>query len=244
MGTFGIPEDQPIENRMITKQLEAAQTRIEGFHFDARKQILAYDDVLNKQRQVVYARRQKLLIGSSEEVVEVISELGEAFPDLKETLNSKEKEFGKDKWQEMMRRLILQVTDILWVEHLEVMSYTRSSVNLRAYGQRDPLIEYRKEGLRLFREMQADALSRIAQILPNIKPEAIEKEEAELQKAQAKAQESGGSTTNGAGKPLRRVSGNIIGRNEIVRITNGTEIKEIKYKKAERLINEEGWRIV
>ena len=67
--------------------------------------------------------------------------------------------------------------DLLWVEHLEVMSYTRSSVSLRAYGQRDPLIEYRKEGTRLFKEMQDALLHRMATIIPNIQPEAIKKED-------------------------------------------------------------------
>lgn len=245
MGTFGIPEDQPIENRMLNRQLESAQTRIEGFHFDARKQVLAYDDVLNKQRHVIYAKRRKLLTGSKEEVTATIAELEETIPELKEAIVKKRAEFGEDKWLELMRRLMLQVTDIIWVEHLEVVGYARSSVNLRAYGQRDPLIEYRKEASRLFAEMQADTLHRLAEIIPNLEPAAIEKEAAELQKQQATAQELSQRNTAGGvdSSTSQRINTNTYGRNDLVTITNGTETKEMKYKKAEDMIKE-GWKIV
>ena len=244
MGTFGIPEDQPIENRMITKQLEGAQTRIEGFHFDARKQVLAYDDVLNKQRQVIYDRRRKLLIGNGDEVDTMLKEMVDAIPGSSEALDKKRAEFSLEEWTELMRRLALQVTDIIWVEHLEVMSYTRSSVNLRAYGQRDPLIEYRKEASRLFKEMQQGTLYRIAEVLPNLKPEAVEKEERELREAQKRAQESAGAGSHSGYSRVPVVKEKTYGRNDVVTITNGTETKEMKYKKAERMIAEEGWKIV
>lgn len=240
MGTFGIPEDQPIENRMLNRQLEAAQNRIEGFHFDARKQVLAYDDVLNKQRQSIYARRAKLLIGSEKEVDEMLSEVVDLMPEMAAVIDDKKREFGLEEWNDTIRRLCLQVTDIIWVEHLEVMNYTRSSVTLRAYGQRDPLIEYRKEASRLFSEMQESTLRRIAEILPNLKPEAVRREEEELKKASIKAQ-SGGIATSATGP---RSSDKSIGRNETVIITNGTETKEMKYKKAEALIASGDWKLV
>ena len=69
-----------------------------------------------------------------------------------------------------VRIVLLQTIDMYWVEHLEVMDYTRSSVNLRAYGQRDPLVEYKKEGLRLFKEMGAAMRGQIIRVLPNIVP--------------------------------------------------------------------------
>ena len=243
MGTFGIPDDQPIENRMITKQLETAQTRIEGFHFDSRKQVLAYDDVLNKQRQVIYERRRQLLTGSEDEVKTLIDELKETVPEVTEAIATKQKEFGEASWLDLMRRLMLQVTDIIWVEHLEVMNYTRSSVSLRAYGQRDPLIEYRKEGKRLFSEMQTDTLHRIAELVPNVQPEAVAKEEAQLHKEQAKAQESGGGNSTVSGDRQPRVSAKLPGRNEMVTISNGTDTKTLKYKKAEAFLAE-GWQLV
>jgi len=247
MGTFGIPEDQPIENKMLNRQLESAQTRIEGFHFDARKQVLAYDDVLNKQRQVIYEKRRKLLTGSEEEVASTIAELENSIPEISEAMAKKKAEFGEEKWLELLRRLILQVTDIIWVEHLEVISYTRSSVNLRAYGQRDPLIEYRKEASRLFNEMQTDTLHRLAEIIPNLEPAAIDKEAEELQKQQAAAQamslkQTTANATSGS-TTTQRINTVTFGRNDMVTITNGTETKEMKYKKAEDFIKE-GWKIV
>lgn len=242
MGSFGIPEDQPIENRMLNKQLEAAQTRIEGFHFDARKQVLAYDDVINKQRQVIYARRSRLLLGDEEEVNKMLSEVTDLIPEVADILEEKKAEFGEATWSEIIRKLFLQVTDIIWVEHLEVMNYTRSSVTLRAYGQRDPLIEYRKEAARLFREMQESTLRRVAEILPNIQPEAIAKEEEELKRVAKAAQATGGKSDNNKKGP--RTSDKTYGRNDLVKITNGTDVKEMKFKKAASLLDSDEWKII
>lgn len=240
MGTFGIPEDQPIENGMLTKQLESAQTRIEGFHFDSRKQVLAYDDVLNKQRLVVYARRRKLLTGEHSEVDRVILEIHEARPETEEIVASLKTRISETEWYERMRRLVLQVTDVLWVEHLEVMSYTRASVNLRAYGQRDPLIEYRKEGIRLFKEMQYDILMRVADTLPYLESEAVKKEEAELHAAQQAAQKMSVGEARVANAP--RINTETYGRNDMVTIVKDGEEQVLKYKKAEALLRE-GWQI-
>jgi preprotein translocase subunit SecA len=75
MGRFGIPEDEPIQNRIISRALESAQTKIEGFHFDARKHTLEYDDVLNYQRKIIYERRRKVLLGHGEELKNLIEEI-------------------------------------------------------------------------------------------------------------------------------------------------------------------------
>ena len=244
MGTFRIPEDQPIENKMITRQLETAQTRIEGFHFDARKQVLAYDDVLNKQRQVIYERRRKILLGDQHELDAVVRELITTHPESVQALAAKEAEYGTAMWNELLQKLVLQITDSIWVEHLEVMQYTRSSVNLRAYGQRDPLNEYRKEGKRLFGEMQATILARLAEAIPHVQPRVIEAE-AEAQKQQAaRAQEQGGNSA--ASAPTRqpqRVAENTPGRNEFVTITNGKTTETMKFKKAEPLLASGEWQL-
>lgn len=240
MGTFGIPPDQPIEMKMISKQLESAQTRIEGFHFDARKQVLAYDDILNQQRIATYARRRKLLIGDQAEVEAVLAELVALSDEAEAVVAAKRAELGDEQFMQLFQRLALQMIDTLWVEHLEVMNYTRNSVNLRAYGQRDPLVEYRTEGTRLFAEMKAAVLSRMMEVLPRMIPKIVEKEAAELQK-QAEAviagstQKSEGASTQ---KPV--VAPDEPQRNEIVTITNGTETKELKYKKATEFLSA-GW---
>ena len=251
MGRFGIPEDQPIENRMITRSLEPAQRKIEGFHFDARKQVLAYDDVLNLQRQAVYARRKELLTGSRDEVDAVRAEVVATEPSLEELLARKRAEFGNEQWYALIRRLTLQVLDLLWVEHLELMNYTRSSVNLRAYGQRDPLIEYRREGNRLFKEMQDALIGRLVELIPNVVPEAVAREEVERKHVQENARLIGGSDTSGDGEQAHSAGGRFAparaeqkpGRNDLVTVTNGAETKEMKYKKAELLIAS-GWRLV
>jgi preprotein translocase subunit SecA len=247
MGTFKIPEDQPIELGMISRTLESAQTKIEGFHFDSRKQVLAYDDVLNQQRQVIYARRRKLLESNADEISDVLSELYSAHPEAEAIISEKKKEFGDDVFTDLFRRLLLQMIDMLWVEHLEVMSFTRSSVNLRAYGQRDPLIEYRKEGLRLFKEMQGVLLDRVAEILPRVQPQEVAKEEAERKEAARAAQALAGQTASSQSKsttkqtPVQKQQQ--YSRNDVVTISKGAETQELKYKKAEELLSE-GWTIV
>ncbi|MCB9816278.1 preprotein translocase subunit SecA [Candidatus Nomurabacteria bacterium] len=244
MGTFKIPEDQPIQMKMISNTLESAQTKIEGFHFDSRKQILAYDDVLNLQRQVIYARRRRLLEADPEEVETVVRELTEAFPETVEVIEAKKAEFGEEVFMDLFRRMVLQMIDMLWVEHLEVMGYTRSSVSLRAYGQRDPLIEYRKEGNRLFKEMQEVLYVRIAEVLPRVQPQVIAKEEEQRKHEAEVAQAAAGETVES--KTRKRapvVSQKTYGRNDLVTITNGSETEEVKYKKAEPLL-QQGWGIV
>ena len=243
MGTFGIPVDQPIEMKLISKQLESAQTRIEGFHFDSRKQVLAYDDILNQQRMIAYARRHKLLEGDKAEVLAVLEEVEELDSNIASVVQAKKQEFGDTEFMSLFQRLALQMFDTLWVEHLEVMSYTRSSVNLRAYGQRDLLVEYRKEGTQLFKQMQQAVLTRIAEILPRVQPAVIEREDTEHKKqATAALLASQMDAKAASGGSSQRVSENIPGRNDLITITNGRETKQLKYKKAEELL-ENGWKI-
>ena len=244
LSSFNLPADQQIKSRMVTNSLESAQKRIEGHNFDVRKQILAYDDVINAQRKVVYERRQKLLTDSDKEVETVLNEVMDFMPDSVDAIKTKQAEFAVDKWLPLMRRLILQVIDTLWVEHLEVMEYTRSSVNLRAYGQRDPLTEYKKEGTRLFKELQDTVLARLAEAIPRLDIKIIEHEEEQLRKQQRATALSGGSETAHTAAPKNEVGKKNYGRNDLVTVTNGTDTKKMKYKKAELLIADGSWRIV
>ncbi len=174
MGRFGIPEDEPIENSMVSRALESAQTKIEGFNFDARKHVLEYDNILDKQRRAVYDRRHKILIGSLNEVEGVLFELAGEHAAATELLDKKTQEFGREPLLASMRSAILQTLDMLWVEHLESMEYLRGSVNLRAYGQRDPLTEYRKEGTRIYKDMEMLLAERVFTILDQLSPQAVE----------------------------------------------------------------------
>lgn len=213
MGRLGIPEDQPIENKIISRSLESAQTKIEGFHFDSRKHILQYDDVLNHQRKIVYARRREILVGDESKVAEKLNEILEELGNdsIKEVVEEKKIQLGKDIFFSVVRRIILQTIDMFWVDHLEAMDYLRSSVNLRAYGQRDPLVEYRKEGLRLFHEMQESINEQILRLIPNIREGIFVKnpDEQKLQAMQKNAETINQSTSqNIANTKLKKVGRN------------------------------------
>jgi len=151
---------------------------------------------------------------------------------------------GEVEFSDLFRRLVLQMVDTLWVEHLEVMNYTRSSVNLRAYGQRDPLIEYRKEGTRLFREMQYAVCARVAEVLPRLQPRVVEADEVALkQQAEAAQAAAGAGTTKVTVNRAPATATDTPGRNDLVTITNGTDTQILKYKKAKALLGQ-GWKIV
>lgn len=116
MENFNIPENMPIESGIVSRAVSQAQAKVEGFNFDARKNLLDYDDILNKQRFAVYRRRQEML-------------------------------------EKNTHPQILSVLDLFWMNHLESMEALRESVRIRAYGQHDPLIEYRRESHILYRQM-------------------------------------------------------------------------------------------
>lgn len=175
MGRFNIPEDEPIENKLITNALEKAQERIEGFNFDARKHVLEFDDVLNFQRKIIYDQRKEVLLGDREKVDSYLEKLSQTLePELKERFTTKFQSFKTQPDAiEGLRRAILQTIDTFWVDHLETMEYLRASVNLRAYGQRDPLVEYKREGLRHFKIMEANIARQLAEFLMNLSDGAV-----------------------------------------------------------------------
>ncbi len=239
MGSFKIPEDEPIESSMITKSLETAQKRIEGFNFDARKQVLAYDDVLNTQRLAIYTERRIALTGSDADVRARLDEIVATNPDLSQVLTAREAELG-EAFLPLMRRLILQVTDTFWLEHLETMEHLRRTVSLRAYGQRDPLIEYRREGLGLFNTMQTAVDAQISDALPHVRMTDEARIRAEEEKARRIILAS--SAAGSEASPATVVLGHTYGRNDEVTIRKGEEVQTLKYKKAESLLLE-GWEI-
>jgi len=242
MGTFKIPEDEPIGSSLISKSLETAQKRIEGFNFDSRKQVLAYDDVLNTQRLSVYDRRKIALLGSEEEIDTEVRALIGADDALLKEYTAKREEFGADALTKLMRRLILQVTDAHWLEQLETMDNLRRSVSLRAYGQRDPLNEYRREGLARFQAMEHSIEESVRGAIPRIRPADDARMKAEEEKARRvvlAASQAGNQA--GAGGPV--VKEDAPGRNDLVTIQKGDETREVKYKKAEPLLAE-GWIII
>jgi len=211
MTTMGLPDDEPIESGAIAKMIEGAQTKIEGFNFDIRKHVLDYDDVMNKQREVVYRKRRETLESSdvrgltlslideefekmisfhtaSEEpewgIAEISADVNELFPALdadaigkklesirddrardehekktlikeyllgeaKRMLSAKAAAIG-EVWEKIQRMLYIQSIDQLWMNHLDEIDYLRQGIGLRGYGQKDPLVEYKREAYYLF----------------------------------------------------------------------------------------------
>jgi preprotein translocase subunit SecA len=243
MSKSGLAEDQPIENKFITRTLENAQTKIEGFNFDARKHVLQYDDVLNTQRKSIYNRRRKILMGDSEaldlEMQEVIK-LGDE--KLNQIIENKKQALG-DEWYKVIRRMFIQAIDTFWVDHLEMMEYIRSSVNLRAYGQRDPLVEYKKESLTLYRNMLAGIYEQVSSLIPNLDEGAFLKAEQKLKETMQKAKIiTAGTSVDLNNKNTFESEESQYGRNDKVVIEKEGQTQELKYKKAEEFLKQ-GWKI-
>lgn len=227
IGNLGLAEDEPIQNGFIARSLEGAQEKIEGFNFDSRKNILSYDDVLSSQRVSVYKRRSSLLHNDAGYVTDLAVQVREALDDAgKESFDKIKAEMGDNDWYETLRRVAMFVIDRLWTDHLEIMDNARSSVNLRAYGQREPIVEYKREGLKLFRELDANYINQVADIMKNLEP----------------GSESGIANPTVAIVPMTRTDGTRYERNDKVIVTKDGEDKEVKYKNLDRHLIE-GWQI-
>ncbi|SMX88932.1 protein translocase subunit secA [Brevibacterium iodinum ATCC 49514] len=210
MATANVPDDVPLESKMVSRAILSAQSQIEQRNAEQRKNVLKYDDVLNRQRTVIYDERRRVLDGADledqvanfrEEVIDAyvaqattgpveewqVDELFEALgkiyspsitpDDLAEELgglgnltknrlnqeiqsdialfySQREEELGEDATRELERRVVLSVIDKRWREHLYEMDYLKNGIGLRAMAQRDPLVEYQREGFEMFTTMQ------------------------------------------------------------------------------------------
>ncbi len=206
-----VPDEQPIESKMVTNAIRSAQTQVEAQHFEIRKDVLKYDDVMNRQRLVIYGERRRVLEGEDihdqvqhfltdtvsgythaataegypeqwdldelwralqalypigMSIEEVETQAGgsrsavsreflreEVLADARAAYEGREEELGAETLRELERRVILSVLDRKWREHLYEMDYLRDGIGLRAMAQRDPLIEYQREGFDLFKAM-------------------------------------------------------------------------------------------
>ncbi len=175
MERFNFPEGEAIESKIVSNAIEAAQSKIEGFNFDARKHLLEYDDVLNKHREVFYKKRREVLEKSkilnpnntkslSAMTLEAVVRAGHS----KEEYKKKEEDLGSENMRQAEKIVWLRALDSVWVEHLENMESLRDSVGLRAYGQQDPLVEYKREAHRMFQNLLSTAESMAAQSLLSI----------------------------------------------------------------------------
>ena len=221
----GIPEDAPIESKMVSNAIRSAQTQVESQNFEMRKNVLKYDDVMNRQRQVVYGERRMVLEGAdikdqvatfvddtltayvsmatsqgysedwdletlwnalktiypiSFSIEELISRVGSrsgldaqflaaaVVEDCKAAYAKREESLGSEVMRELERKVLLSVLDRKWREHLYEMDYLQEGIGLRAMAQRDPLVEYQREGFDLFSAMMDAIKEEIAGFLFNI----------------------------------------------------------------------------
>ena len=286
MESLGLPEDQPIQNRIISKTIESAQNKIEGFNFDIRKHVLDYDDVMNKQREVIYKKRKVILEATdvSLEIKEIIEKmigktvervLGEEenqwnFDELlKETrvffpieeknkeeweriyqerlatdekrdkimeaiireaenfYAGKEREIGSANLRNIEKSLYLQIIDINWMNHLDEIDYLREGIGLRGYGQRDPLVEYKREAFNMFGVLMENINLAVAQNIFRvnvISPNASEEKSMSYHGGEENLQFSGSRGEEEKQKPI--INRDKVGRNDPCPCGSG-----LKYKK-------------
>jgi preprotein translocase subunit SecA len=214
MTRLGMEEGQPLESRMVTKAIETAQSKVEAYHFDIRKHVVEYDDVMNTQRDVIYAERDKVLSGESleETVLEMVEEELEAMgrqhleaapPDLEgfrtavetivplgdalasedavtaqaeeliervidlanERYDQLEEQHGEQMQRLIERAILLRTIDLLWVQHLTAMDEMRQGIGLRAYGQSNPLVAYKREAHDMWEQLLENIRGMVARQL-------------------------------------------------------------------------------
>jgi preprotein translocase subunit SecA len=176
MERLGIEEDVPIEHGLISRAIENAQKKVEQYHFGMRKQVLEFDDVMNKQRETIYDLRRRILEGKDlkEKVLEMMGQMAAEEPEDKrssgrETLirdyEAKEREIGETNMREIERHVMLRVIDSAWIEQLHNMDVLQEGIGLRGYGGRDPLVEYKIEGYGMFQEMMRGVREQIIDMI-------------------------------------------------------------------------------
>ncbi len=285
LGAAGLPEDMPIESKMVSNAIRSAQTQVESLNFEMRKNVLKYDDVMNRQREVIYGERREVLEGRDikdqvqEFLVETVSAyvagatndgyaedwdldtlhtalkalypISFTFDKLVEEVNGKagldhdflltrvvddakgayvarEEALGSEVMRELERKVLLQVLDRKWREHLYEMDYLQEGIGLRAMAQRDPLVEYQREGYDLFSAMMdsiaEEMIGFLFHVEVNVQSDGIEakglatppKQEQQLRYTAAdvdgNASESGGTSRNapcpcGSGRKYKRCHG-------------------------------------
>ncbi len=196
---------------MVSKAIESAQEKIEGFNFDSRKHILEYDDVLNHQRNIIYKKRKEILSADDEFIRRRLDEIYEVQGMDKEELKKKEKEMGEN-FIKAQKMLMLQAIDMHWMGHLEAIDYIKSSIRLRAYGQRDPLVEYKNEASRMFKQLEAMIDQTIAQMATKIGMQVQQSVKSETQNTKQIKNHSNKVGRNdpcpcGSGKKYKRCHG-------------------------------------
>jgi preprotein translocase subunit SecA len=281
MYRLGMTEGVPIESKLITRRIENAQKAVEAQNFQARKHLLEYDDVMNKQRETIYAIRRSALegkdqkeyaLGIAEDLAreqvdafcprdehpqkwnvtqltgEVLSQFGldlkaagidptqlshDELSDVlvekvKQRYEEKETLFGAQTMRWLERRIILDIVDTQWKDHLYTLDHLKEGIGLRGYGQKDPLVEFKKEAFTLFEDMMTRIDNETTRYLFLIQPARPEDQAREIERRQVRQQQQlqyqTGPAQAEAPKPVR--AGAKIGRNDPCPCGSGKKYKK------------------
>ena len=161
MGRLSLPDDMPIEHALISRSIESAQKKVEGYNFDVRKHLVEYDDVANKHRKAIYELRKKILTSDvvHEDILDLMDE-----EERKKYLEKYERT-GPEAMNQIERMVYLRSIDTMWIEHLNAMDILREGIGLRGYGQRDPLVEYKAEAYHLYKRLLVSITGQVVDIL-------------------------------------------------------------------------------
>jgi preprotein translocase subunit SecA len=281
MDTLGLDEETPIENKLVSRSLESAQKKVEGHNFDTRKQLVEYDDVMNRHREVIYSRRRKALASESlksdiigmirseiEAMVQAhtddrtgvtdhdafktavmsimpvdeelsrqleqghVSEMTDTAVRAAEALYDQRTEgFGPEIMQMVERYTYINALDRLWIQHLEAMESVRNGIGLRAIGQRDPLVEYKREGFRMFKQLLGLIDAEVATTIFKVEVRAGDADLLPVDTALTRAAEQASTNASGeaeaAGGPSRAERR----ANRALRPVGGVSATKKKHKK-------------
>ena len=281
MYRLGMTEGIPIESKLISRRIENAQKAVEAQNFEARKHLLEYDDVMNKQRETIYSIRRSALEGKEQKdyalsvAEDIAHELVETFcpsnehpekwnttqfaaevlnqygidvktagidttklnhTELKATLvervkeryAEKEKLFGEQMMRWLERRIILDIVDTQWKDHLLTLDHLKEGIGLRGYGQKDPLVEFKKEAFILFEDMMGRIDTETVRYLFLVQPARPEDEAREIERRQRRQQQEmqlqAGAAQAEQPRPIR--TGAKVGRNDPCPCGSGKKYKK------------------
>jgi preprotein translocase subunit SecA len=281
MYRLGMTEGIPIESKLISRRIENAQQAVEAQNFEARKHLLEYDDVMNKQRETIYSIRRSALEGKEQKdyalgiaddiarelvdtycpanehpekwnvtqfAAEVLNQYGidvkaagidagrmnhaelaeKLVERVKERYAEKEKLFGEQMMRWLERRIILDIVDTQWKDHLLTLDHLKEGIGLRGYGQKDPLVEFKKEAFTLFEDMMGRIDTETVRYLFLVQPARPEDEAREIERRQRRQQQEmqlqAGAAEAEQPKPVR--TGAKVGRNEPCPCGSGKKYKK------------------
>lgn len=280
MSWASIPEDEPIEHGMISKSIAQAQVRVEGHNFDIRKKVLEYDDVVNKQREVIYRQRHELLEAENlrdqyiqimeEAVLAILEEFvgDEADPDtwdidamyrqlftvfpvppsvtpetmadmdidelenalieaVHEAYDKKAAELGAELMPRAERMVMLSTVDQYWRRHLTDLDVLREGIGLMSIAQRDPLVEYKRQGYAMWQEMQNELRAQAARDIFRVQVNMPQPVRRNLQAVRASV---GGATSTAKAEPIRKTEKDKLGRNDPCWCGSGKKYKNCHYQ--------------